>query len=195
MRSALVAKSLSRDSSSRPAVDLVRRRTTARRGCRAGRRRGSCWRRSTGRRRTPRWPARATARTRRRSIDPAGADSPDSLQCTFGPRPASASMPAFQSGSLLVGSSTAASRCARRPPRGRRARPGPCAAACELVGTGQQLEHQVAVLRARGARRRRAAGPSNRPIGRTPRKPAGRHLPVDQRDGLGDRVGRRRCRR
>ena len=123
------------------------------------------------------------------SIEPSGMASPESLHTTWSPRPR-------------------ARRCRppRAPARRRRAdrgqpacsttttrsssRPAPVAAVVELVGVGHQLEEQAALLRARGARRRREAA---RPGAHRPHAPEpGRlHLLVESADRVGDGVGRR----
>ena len=69
-----------------------------------------------------------------------------------------------------------------RPARGR---------GLELIGVGHQLEQQAALLQRAEHARRRAAGPSSAPIGRTPRNRVAAICRSMQRDRLGDRVGRR----
>ena len=63
----------------------------------------------------------------------------------------------------------------------------------QLVGVGHQLEHQAALLQRRGARRRPGAGPSEAPIGRTPRNRGAPICRSSELDRLGHRVGRRQA--
>ena len=79
------------------------RRTRARRGCRACRRRGSCWRTSSGRRRTRSMAGSSHGGTRRRSSTPSGMARPDSLQTTLSPSAGQRVDAGLPEGALLVG--------------------------------------------------------------------------------------------
>ena len=188
-RSALAANSLSR---TRRRARPSRRRTwsTARRRCRACRRPGSCWRTCTGRRRTSRWRARATGRTRSTLIDPSGIASPDSLQTTLSPTPASASMPALQRAYSSSEPDRGQPVCSTTTTSSVERRRAPPAAGLELIGVGHQLEQQAALLQ--GAEH--VVG-GERPVEHPHRadapEPGRGHLPVEQLHGLGHRFRRR----
>ena len=171
-------------------------RCTARRRCRACRRRGSCWRTCSGRRRTARWRARSTARTRRRSSSPSGIARPESLQTTWSPSAGEgAPCPSLHSarsssrvrpgpaGVLDDDDEVVEAPRARRPPPASwsgwaissNSRPRSCRAREHVVAGG--------------------SGPSKAPIGRTPRKRAAAICRSSSSIGLGHRVGRAGCRR
>ena len=93
--------------------------------------------------------------------------------------------------SLVVGRSSAASRCARRRRPGRRCAARPCGRGLRAGRGGPSARRR----RPRSCERPQHLAGRQRAVERAHRadapEPGGRHLPVEQLDGLGHRVGRR----